>query len=163
MTNLGQQNKDDLADLLLDEFQIDTMVDRILAWKVPLSRSTSTTIFFNNKNQLFAYIASPARQTLGDVQKLLYRMGLVAYKFLPPANRPDYFTDIATEHFHKTFPNRKVQSENDLRYFKTLALYNPALVQIKLVKDGVIKYFDPDSKDQWRILTKLTYNRLDNF
>ncbi len=152
-----------LATELESEFGFDAPIKHIVAWQMPVSRSAKATIFFNRKNQLFIHITTPARQTLGEVQKILFRVGLSAYKYLPPAGRPEYFTEIASEHFKKTYPGRKITSDNDLRYFKTLALYNPALVQIKNIKDGVIKCFDPDAKGEWRVQAKLVYSRLDDF
>lgn len=157
------QNLSSLTETVLAEFGLEFKLGRVVALNLPLSRSAQATIFFNNKNQLFVYISTPARQTLGDVKKLLYRIGVVAYKFCPPVGQPNYFTDIASEHFYKTFPGRKIVSDNDLRYFKTLALYNPALVQIKSVKSGVINCFDPDAKGEWRPFVKLQYNRLGDF
>ena len=152
---------DALADTILAEFGLDLMIDRLVVWQMPLSRSTTADVFFNHKNQLFVYISSPARQTLGDVKKLLFRTGLTAYDFLPPAGRPNYFTDIAIEHFNKTYPSKPVSSEADLLYFKTLAPYNPALIQVKTVRDGHIYGFDPDAKGSWRVFAKLSYSRLD--
>lgn len=163
MTENSSLNIASLATDLASEFGFTMPIKRIVAQQMPVSRSAKATIFFNRKNQLFIYINTPARQTLGDVQKILFRVGVTAYKHLPPINRPDYFVEIASEHFHKTYPSRKITSDNDLRYFKTLALYNPALVQIKNVKQGVINCFDPDAKGDWRVLTKLTYSRLDDF
>lgn len=163
MANADWQHKSFLEDLVLAEFQLDTPVDRVVAWQLPLSRSVFCHVFFNNKNQLFVYISSPSRQTLGDVQKLLYRLGVSAYQFLPPAGQKDYFREIASGHFAKTYPGRKIVSEQDLSYFKTLAPYNPALVQVKNVKNGVLNCFDPDAKGQWRVFCKLRYSRLDDF
>ena len=163
MTSDSSLNLKALATDLESEFGFSAPIKRLVAWRMPVSRSAKATIFFNHKNQLFIHITTPARQTLGDVRKVLFQVGLIAYKYLPPAGRPDYFVEIASEYFNKTYPSRKIVSDNDLRYFKTLALYNPALVQIKNVKDGVIKCFDPDAKGEWRVFCKLTYSRLDDF
>lgn len=163
MTDDLSFNLASLATNLASEFGFDVPIKRIVAWQMPVSRSAQATVFFNHKNQLFIYVTTPARQTLGDVQKILFRVGVAAYKYLPPVNQPNYFVEIASKHFNKTYPNRKIVSDNDLRYFKTLAPYNPALVQIKNVKQGVINCFDPDAKGGWRVAAKLVYSRLDDF
>lgn len=161
MSNEKLAQSDDLADKILAEFSLDLMIERLVLYQMPLSRSAQASLFFNHKNQLFAYISSPARQSLADVKKLLYRAGLVACDFLPPAGQADYFSNVAIEHFKQTYPGRRVQSGEDLRYFKTLAPYNPALVQIKTLRDGCVYGFDPDAKGSWRVFGKLSYNLLD--
>lgn len=163
MTNNASNQIDSLSSQIKTNFVIKYPIKRIVIWQMPVSRSALVTIFLNQKNQLFAYITTPARQTLADVQKILYRVGLSPYKYCEPVNQPGYFVKIATEHFNKIFPGRNIQVEEDLRYYKTLALYNPALVQIKAVKNGVIKGFDADAKDSWRVYTKLVYAKLDDF
>lgn len=87
-------------------------------------------------------------------------MGLAAELYLPPKGQPHYFDDIGRAKFAQVFPGRSNPGPADLQYYRTLAPYNPALVQIAEVKTGEIKQFDTDAKGQWRTATKFAYRRI---
>ena len=98
--------------------------------------------------------------TLGDVKKLVLRMGMRAEMFFPPKGQPHYFDDIATDKFRAVFPGLKIVSSDDLTYYRTLAPYNPALVLISEVKNGEIYQFDPDARGEWRVGARFHYRRI---
>ena len=87
-------------------------------------------------------------------------MGLVAELYLPPKGQPAYFDDIGRDKFKRCFPGRSNPADSDLIYYRTLAPYNPALVQISEVKNGEVKQFDTDAKTNWRVATKFAYRRI---
>ena len=128
--------------------------------KIPVSRSGAASVFLNDKNQLFCFIASHGNMTVGDVRKILRRMNLVPAELLPPKNEQDYFVSIARQKFREVYPGRGNIHDSDLAYYKTLVSYNPALIAISEVRDGVIKQFDPDAVGSWRPAAKLTYRRI---
>ena len=87
-------------------------------------------------------------------------MGLRAEIYLPPKGEVDYFDEIGRQHFRKVFPGRHNPSHDDIMFYRTLAPYNPAMVQILEVKDGEIKQFDTDASSGWRTVTRFAYRRI---
>ena len=152
-------------DLALEEsarqrFGISLDVESVILRHAPVSRSSYATVYLTKKKQLYVYITGQSNLTLGDVKKLVSRMGLKPELFLPPKGRPHYFDEIARTHFKSVFPGRSHVNSDDLIYYRTLAPYNPALVQIQEIPDGIIRQFDADAQGGWRPATKFTYRRI---
>ena len=87
-------------------------------------------------------------------------MGLLPEQYMPPKGRPRYFDEIGSEKFMAVFPGRHTPLPEDLMYYRTLAPYNPALVQIREVKNGEIKHYDADASSNWRVGAKFSYRRI---
>lgn len=153
---------DDLAmeQIAKKQFGINLDIDKVIVRQVPVSRTAAATVFLTKKKQLYAYIAGQSKLTLGDVKKIVTRMGLRAELFLPPKSQPNYFDDIGREHVRAVFPGRTHITPNDLIYYRTLAPYNPALIQIHEVIDGEIRQFDTDARSDWRPAAKFAYRRI---
>lgn len=143
-----------------EKFGLGVEVRQVIVRAVPVSHTSEATVFLSTKNQLYALVSGKARLTLGDVRKMIIRMGMKAEYFFPPKGEPDYFDRIGNEKFHEVFPGRPILSKDDTAFYRTLAPYNPALVQINEVKDGTIKKFDPDSKRDWRVAAEFSYRRI---
>lgn len=141
-------------------FGVQATVQQIIARAIPVSHTARATVFLTEKKELMAYIDAQARLTLGDVKKFVSRMGLDAELYIPPKAQPTYFDDIAKSKFHATFPGRANPTDSDLIYYRTLAPYCPALVQIHAVKTGEVYQFDTDSKSGWRPAAKFAYRRI---
>lgn len=153
---------DDLAleQIAKKQFGLNIDIDQVIVRQVPVSRTAVATVFLTSKKQLYAYVSAQSNLTLGDVKKILVRMGLKAELFVPPKGRPNYFDDIGREHVKAVFPGRSHITPNDLIYYRTLAPYNPALVQIHEIPDGHIRQFDTDAHDNWRVAAKFAYRRI---
>ena len=93
------------------------------------------SVVLDRTGELLAYITARAIMTLGDVKRLVRRMGLRPERFVPPKHQPNYFDDVATEKFQAVFPGMNVTSPDDLIYYRTLVPYNPALVVISEVRE----------------------------
>lgn len=141
-------------------FGLDIEIRDAIAWQVPVSRTDSATVFLTTKKQLYVFIDAQSKMLLGDVKKIVARMGLVAEIYLPPRARPTYFDDIGRTKFREVFPGRSHISADDIIFYRTLAPYNPALVQIREVKTGEIKQYDPDTSGNWRVTAKFAYRRI---
>lgn len=135
-------------------------IKNMIAYHLPVSRGAAANVFLNNKNQLFCFIASRSPINLGDVRKFLRRMNLIPSDYLPPKNQKDYFASIAKRKFRDIYPGRGNIQDNDLAYYKTLVPYNPALIAISEVRDGMIKQFDPDAVGGWRVAVRITYRHI---
>ena len=140
--------------------QID--IDHVIVRAVPVSRVARATLFLTGKKQLLLYVTGTSKLLLADVTKIVSRMGLSAELYMPPKGQPMYFDDIGRRKFKDVFPGRNNPSKADLQYYRTLAPYNPALIQISEVKTGEIKQFDTDAKGEWRPIAKFAYRRIKN-
>ena len=158
--------KNDMYDELIlnrtlrDSFGVDVDAKQVIVNKVSVSPTAEATLFLTTKNQLYLYIHAQSKLTLGDIKKLVVRMGLKAELFLPPKGRPLYFNEIGSAKFHEVFPGRKQTCEADISFYKTLAPYNPALILISEVRDGHVYQYDSDSVNNWRIAAKFAYRRI---
>lgn len=153
---------DDMAleQIAKNKFGMSVDIDFVVARDIPVSRVAKATLFLTTKKQLFLYVTGTSKLLLGDVQKIVSRMGLTAELFLPPKGQPGYFDEIGTSKFKAVFPGRSNPGEGDLTYYRTLAPYNPALVQISGVKNGEVMQFDTDAKTNWRVAAKFAYRRI---
>ena len=141
-------------------FGLTVDIYRPILSQFPLSRTAHATLFLTEKKQLYLYIDGESKLLLGDVKKLVSRVGLKAETYLPPKGRPDYFNEVGKAKFQDIFPGRSHISDDDILFYRTLAPYTPALVLISEVKDGHIYQYDSDANDSWRVGTKFTYRRI---
>lgn len=153
---------DDIAleQLAKSKFGIVIDIDHVVLRDIPVSRVANATVFLTKKKQLFVCVAGTSKLLLKDIKTIITRMGFVPELYLPPKGRPQYFDEIGTEKFMGVFPGRHNPSTEDLVYYRTLAPYNPALIQIHEVKNGEIYQFDPDASGSWRIGAKFAYRRI---
>ncbi len=153
---------DDMAleQIAKSKFGMTLDIEYVVARNIPVSRVAEATLFLTGKKQLFLYVTGTSKLLLGDVQKIVSRMGLTAELYMPPKGMLDYFDEVGRDKFREVFPGRTNPSSDDIHYYRTLAPYNPALVQIAGVKNGEIKQFDTDAKSGWRVATKFAYRRI---
>lgn len=141
-------------------FNLHLEVRSTIVDKIPVGPGAHAKIFLSDKGLLFGLIISQKPQTLGDVKKIVNRMNLRPEQFMPPRADPQYFNNIAENKFREIFPGRSSVKDSDLLFYRTLAPYNPALVQIAEVVDGAIKQYDRDAVGSWRTATKFAYRRI---
>lgn len=149
-----------LERTIKDQFGLGVDIDKVIANRIPVSHTATASVLLTSKKQLFAYISAQSNLTLGDVKKTVSRMGLKAEQYVAPKGRPTYFDDIGRDRFRSVFPGRGHIMPEDLVYYRTLAPYNPALVQIKEIPDGIIKQYDTDAQGNWRPAVKFAYRRI---
>ena len=142
------------------QFGILTEIDSVIVRDSPVSRTSHATLFLTAKKQLYVYIDGQSKLLLGDVKKVVSRMGLKAELYIPPKGRPHYFDEIGQAKFHDVFPGRSHVNTDDILFYRTLAPYNPALILISEVKDGHIYQYDVDASSGWRVTAKFTYRRI---
>lgn len=153
---------DDIAleRIAQERFGLKVEIDQVIVRQIPVSHVAHATVFLTTKKQLFVYISAHSKLVLGDVKKLVTRMGLKAELFLPPKGEIDYFDAVGREKFREVFPARQNPTKDDIVFYRTLAPYNPALIQIHEVKNGEIKQFDTDSSSGWRTVARFAYRRI---
>ncbi len=153
---------DDMAleQIAKNKFGMSIDVDHVIVRGVPVSRVANATLCLTTKKQLYLYVSGSSKLLLSDIQKIVSRMNLSAELYLPPKGQSSYFDDIGRTKFLSVFPGRTNPGPQDLQYYRTLAPYNPALVQIAEVRGGEIKQFDTDAKTGWRVAAKFVYRRI---
>lgn len=141
---------DDLAIEKTCKDQFDRTVDvaDVVVRGLPVGVATRATLFTTTKGQVFLLVASQSSLVLDDVRKIVSRMQCEAQVFVPPHGETGYFDRIGRVKFKAMFPGKHIVGEDDLRYYKNLAPYNPALVLLSKVK-GEIRGFEVESKT-WR-------------
>jgi len=159
---MSDQMYDEIAleRLIKDKFYIDIDIRQAIVFKIPVGLSAEATLFLTSKKQLYLFVSSQTKIIFSDVKKIVSKMGLRAENYIPPRSDQGYFNAVATAKFKEIFPGRANISEQDLIYYKTLAVYNPALVQISEVINGQIYQFDSDASGNWRPNKKFSYRRL---
>jgi len=153
---------DDMAleRLAKDRFGLDIDISQVIVREAEVSRTATATVFLTKKKQLLVYVSGHSRLLLGDVKKIIVRMGLKPELYFPPKAQPDYFDAIGREKFREVFPGRSHISEDDIIFYRTLAPYNPGLVLISEVKNGEIYKYDSDARGDWRVAAKFAYRRI---
>lgn len=161
-TDMNSDIYDDLAieAMTKDKFGVTVDIKTVVARSIPTGHTTQATVFLTTKNQMYCLVSGRAALTLGDVRTIVKRMGLVADSYLPPKTNPKYFHTEALERFKTVFPGRHDATDADLRYYRLLSPYNPALIKISEVKDGVIRQFDSSDSSNWRVATKVQYRQI---
>lgn len=154
-----------LDDIALEEaaksgFGVGLEIDKIIAQEIDVARAVKASVYLNKKKQLYCYIHGHSKLLLGDIQKIVSRMGLKAEIYFPPKGQPQYFDDIGRDKFREVFPGRGHINDQDIAFYRTLAPYNPALVLISEVKNGVIYQYDSDARTNWRPAAKFAYRRI---
>lgn len=149
-----------LERIVHDTFGLTIDIDSVILRASDVSRTARATVLLSKKRQLLVYIEASSPLLLGDVKKIISRMGLKAELYMPPKGQPHYFDDIGRIKFSEVFPGRKVIIDEDIVFYKTLAPYNPALVLISEVKKGEIYQFDADARGGWRVGAKFAYRRI---
>lgn len=150
----------DLEAKIKDAFNFNVKIDAAIASSIPVSRTANATVFLTNKRLLFCYIDSLTSLNYGDIKKILARMNLKVEKFIAPYADVSYFDRAARKNFDKIFPGRKSVTSDDLRFYKTLVPYKPALVQISEIAGGVIRQYDSTAVGKWRPSVKFSYRRI---
>ena len=153
---------DDIAleEMARESFGVGVDIEKVLVRSVPAGRSAQASVFLTTKNKMYALITGSAPLTLGDVRKIVLRMGLRAEAYCAPKGRPNYFDEVALEKFKNAYPGRHHISDLDLRFYRMMASYNPALVSICEIAGGVINQFDAEATTGWRPSIKATYKQI---
>ncbi|MDB5165507.1 MAG: hypothetical protein JWM00_397 [Candidatus Saccharibacteria bacterium] len=160
--SMNDEVYDDLAleRIVKDHFGFKADIDKVIVRQVSVSPTAEATVFLTNKKQLLVYIHAQSKLQLGDIKKIIARMGMKAELYLPPKGRPDYFDAIGREKFREVFPGRTHVTDHDIMFYRTLAVYNPALVLISEIKRGEISEYNRDTRGNWRVAAKFAYRRI---
>lgn len=148
-----------LERAIKEKFGLDISLRQTIV-HVPVSHTAQARVFLTDKKQLYVYIQGQSKFLFGDIKKIVSRLGLKADLYIPPKGRPHYFDEVGRAKFHDVFPGRTQVTDEDIIFYRTLAPYNPALVLVSEVKDGILYQFDTDATGGWRVAKKFAYRRI---
>lgn len=156
-------NEEIFSDLAIEKvcknrFGLNVDIAEVIVRGVPTGIANHATIFKTTQGHVMLYITSQGTQLLDDVLKMVHRMQCEADKYYPPFAEADYFERIGRAKFRAMFPGKAIRSDEDLRYYRNLAPYNPALVRLTKVK-GEIRAYDLQGK-VWRKAKEYSYSKI---
>lgn len=157
-------NSDLFTDLAITEtinehFLRKVEVSRMLVRDLQTGNTTHASIFRVKGGTIYALIRSVHSLTLGDVSRMLKNIGITPGEFVPPGSDPAYFDEKAIEKYKTVFPGKPIANGSpELRYYRTLVPYTPALVQVERI-GGELREYDPLSR-QWQVVKRLSYARI---
>ena len=93
-----------LERIVHDTFGLTIDIDNVILRASDVSRTARATVLLSKKRQLLVYIEASSPLLLGDVKKIISRMGLKAELYMPPKGQPHYFDDIGRRKFSEVFP-----------------------------------------------------------
>ena len=105
-----------LEEIAKDRFGVGLDIEKVYVRNVPAGRSANASVFLTTKNKMYVIVTGSAPLTLGDVRKIVIRMGLKAEAYCAPKNKSHYFDDIAVEKFKQVYPGRHDITDADLRF-----------------------------------------------
>jgi len=157
---MNQNIFDDMALQKAIKQQFDTNLDvaEVVARAVPVGMAADATVFKTGNGHIFVYIAAQGSQVLDDMRKMVRAMQCEPAVTYPPHGDADYFDRIAREKFKIMFPGKHITGEDDLRYYKSITPYNPALFRLARVA-GEIRGYDRQSK-VWRKVRDYSYSTI---
>lgn len=149
-----------LEEMTRERFGVAVDIEKVYARNIPAGRSATASVFLTTKNKLYVLVSGSAPLTLGDVRKIILRMGLKAEAYCSPKGRANYFDEIAVEKFKSVYPGRHDITESDLRFYRLMAPYNPGLVSVSEITYAIINEFDPNAETGWRPSVKAQYRQI---
>ena len=149
-----------VEEIVRTQFGLQVGIKQVVVRDIPVSHTAVASVFLTPKHQLFALVKAQSALTYGEVSKMAKRMGLEVDEFLPPGHDGLYFNAVARDKFRQVFPGRHDVTEEELRYYRTLVPYNPALLRVRNVSGGAIKQFDSHDSSQWRVAAKFAYKQI---
>lgn len=141
-----------------ERFNANLNIAEVIARGVPVGVAARATVFVTTNKQVYTFITSQGGLVLDDVRKIVARMQTEPETYIPPFGETEYFDRIGRTKFKAMFPGKPILGEDDLRYYKNLAPYNPALVRLGKIK-GELRGFEVESKT-WRKVKDYTYSKI---
>jgi hypothetical protein len=158
-----RMNDEIFSDLAIERtakerFGLNIDIAEVIARGVQTGTASQGTVFKTTNGQVWLYITSQSSLLLDDVQKIVNRMNVEAELFCPPHGEADYFTRIGRDKFRLMFPGKPIVGDDDLRYYKRLAPYNPALVRLSKIK-GEIRGYQVQGRS-WHKVKEYNFSRI---
>ncbi len=141
-----------------DYFCVNLKINKILLNNAPTGNKSYSTVFQDDKNDIFTLCKSDSVLTFADVKNIIKQMGMKPEEYFSPNADEDYFNNYAKMSFQAVFPGRKFLLEQDTNFYKSFAPYSPALVKIAKV-EGEIRHFDLDW-NKWISAADFSYYRV---
>lgn len=140
-----------------DYFELAIPVDMVFDDDIETSASSLCTLFTATTGQMYALFVSRESQSLADVRHHARAMGLGIDSYAFPFGDRRYFERKGFEIFKRAYPGRKTWTPQEASYYRTLVAYNPALVRVTNIRDGIRRY-NPNYATKWQHALDVRYN-----
>jgi hypothetical protein len=152
-------NEEAYADAFLEKeikarFKVEIEIKKMIVRRIPAGPAIWASVFMGDNKIIYVFIEGTKTMTLGDVKRIINRMGMRADRYFEPYSEIDYFDKRAEIKFKDIFPGKPIGSELDLMHYKSLVPYSPALVSILEIIDSKINQYDTDAAGGWRVAYK---------
>lgn len=148
-----------ITETIREHFAKKFEITRMIVRDIQVTATAHATVFRIKGGSVYVLIRSGAEMTLGDVKKVLRNMGVEPADFVPPSSVDTYFEDKAMEKYKEVFPGKRIlNGAEELRYYRTLIPYTPALVHVNRIR-GELREYEPQSR-QWKLVKRLSYARI---
>ena len=141
-----------------ETFGLKLTISEVIVRDAPTSYTATATVFKTSPNTVYVYLSSQSKLLLADVKKMIRGMNIDAEGYVPPHGDKEYFERIGVEKFKSMFPGKHIMSDDDIRYYQTLAPYNPALIRVARIK-GDIRALHFESQS-WRKVKDYAFNKI---
>lgn len=148
-----------ITETIREQFAKKIEITRMLVRDVQVGPVAHASVFRAKGGGAYVLIRTSNPMTLGDVTKIMRNMGIEVDNYLPPAGVENYFNDNAIRKYKEVFPGKRIQNDaEELRYYRTLVPYSPALVRIARI-GGELREYEPESR-RWNVIKRLTYSQV---
>jgi len=112
---MEQEIYDDIAleQIAKNKFGLEVDIDHVVLRNAPVNHVAKATLFLTKKKQLLLYIGGTSKLSLGEVQKIVSRLGLKAELYMPPKGQPNYLCRRRDSQIIST----RLANKNFARYF----------------------------------------------
>ncbi|MGD8373919.1 MAG: hypothetical protein PVI21_03620 [Candidatus Woesebacteria bacterium] len=148
----------EVARVCSQYFGVNVDIKHMVIADVSTGKSSFTSVFEASDHTIYALCTSNENLTLADVRKIIHGMGMEADAYLPPMGSRNYFEDYGRRAFAMAYPARKIGSEKELAYYKTMAPYSPALVRISKINGEIREYLA--ALQRWQKAMGYSYRRI---
>lgn len=148
-----------ITETIREQFAKKLEITRMIVRDIQVGVTSHASVFRAKGGSVYALVRSNTELSLGDIMKILRNIGIDADHYVPPGGVTTYFEDKAVERFKEVFPGRRVMDDSeDLRYYRKLIPYTPALVCVSRIR-GELREYDPQSR-QWKVVKRLSYSKI---
>lgn len=148
-----------ISETIREQFAKKFEITRMIVRDIQVGSVAHASVFRVKGGNVYTLVRSKTELTLGDIIKMLRNMGVEADDFAPPSGVETYFDDKALERFKEVFPGRRIVNDSeDLRYYRKLIPYTPALARVAQIR-GELREYEPETR-RWKIVKRLSYTRI---
>lgn len=148
-----------ITETIRERFAKKIEITRMLVRDIQVGPVAHASVFRVKGGNVYILIRGSNEMTLGEIIRIVRNMGAEVDDFVPPSGVENYFDDKALEKYKAVFPGKPLGGSEELRYYRTLVPYTPALVRVARIR-GELREYEPEAR-RWNVVKRLSYNKID--